>query len=59
MYLDAFNDDAKAAILKPYCALLGPVLDDKACTDQYKDACVKEQQEKLMQFLNQATPTDT
>ena len=30
VYLDAFNDEAKAAILKPYCAILGPVLDRKA-----------------------------
>ena len=59
VYLDAFNDEAKAAILKPYCDILGPVLDGKACTDQEKYACVKEQWKKFLQFLDQATPTDT
>jgi len=51
LFLHAFSDEEKPAVLKPYCDILGPVLDDKACTDQYKDACVKEQQEKLMQFF--------
>ena len=58
-FLDAFSDEEKPAILKPYCDIRGPVLDDKACTDQYKAACVKEQREKLIQFLDQDTPTDT
>ena len=58
-FLEALSDEAKAAILKPYCDILGPVLDAKACPDQDKDACVKEQWKKLIQFLDQATPTDT
>ena len=57
--MEAFSDEAKAAILKPYCYILGPVLDGNACTAQEKDRRVEEQREKLIKFLDQATPTDT
>ena len=47
-FLEALSDEAKAAILKPYCDILGPVLDGNACAAQEKGARVEEQREKLI-----------